>query len=238
VLAIGDSTPEIDSTHWAAHLEARRLLSVVLCQPERDAFIEENVGRRLVSALEELVPGCADEVQALDAALDREDQETLLSEYARIFIGPNRLPAPPYGSVYLGPGRQVGGEATEEVARLYREEGLEVAEPVHEPPDHAALELEFAGFLLGRAARVWMDGSQDEAEYLLAKARSFEDDHLRSWLPQLAASIGGAAQTDFYRGVARSLEVYCRSEMPLLPDRPSAETSPGAESWRSRDATG
>jgi len=218
-------------------MEVRRLLSALLCQPERDALIQESVVPRLVTSLEELVSGNTDGVARLLTALDEEDQETLLAEYTRIFIGPNRLPAPPYASVYLEAGRQVLGEVTEEVRRLYVEEGLAVSEGVHEPADHVALEFEFAAFLLEKAAQAWVDGSPEEAERVVAKARDFEVRYLRSWLPDLAASIEAAAQTAFYRGVAGGLIVYCNTETPTLPAGSAAAKIEGAESWKSRGAT-
>ena len=228
---------ELGPTSWAAHVEVRRLLSALLCQPERDALIQESVVPRLVSSLNELVSGNANGDAGLLRALDEEDQETLLAEYTRIFIGPNKLPAPPYASVYREAGRQVSGKVTEEVRRLYEEEGLAVSEGVHEPADHVALEFEFAAFLLEKAAQAWVDGSLEEAERLAAKARDFEVEHLRSWLPDLAASIEAAAETAFYRGVAGSLVRYCNTETPTLTGQPAAATIEGTESWRSRGAT-
>jgi TorA maturation chaperone TorD len=228
---------ELGPTSWAAHVEVRRLLSALLCQPERDALIQESVLPRLVTSLKKLVSGNTDGVAGLLTALDEEDQETLLAEYTRIFIGPNMLPAPPYASVYLEAGRQVFGKVTEEVRRLYEEEGLAVSEGVHEPADHVALEFEFAAFLLEKAAQAWVDGSREEAERLVAKARDFEVEHLRSWLPDLAASIEAAAQTAFYRGVAGSLVMYCNTEIPILPGRSAAAAIEGAESWKSRGST-
>ena len=220
---------EIGTTSWTAHVEVRRLLSALLCQPERDTLIQESVVPRLVTSLRELVRGDTDGVAGLLTALDEEDQETLLSEYTRIFIGPNRLPAPPYASVYLEPGRQVFGEVTEEVRRLYAEEGLDVSEGVHEPADHVALEFEFAAFLLEKAAQAWGDGSLGETERLVAKARDFEVKYLRSWLPDLAASIDAAARTAFYRGVAGGLVMYCSTEIPTLPARSATAKIEGAE---------
>jgi TorA maturation chaperone TorD len=234
---MADMDSELGLTSWAAHVEVRRLLSALLCQPERDALIQESVVPRLVTSLKKLVSGDADGIAGLLTTLDEEDQETLLAEYTRIFIGPDRLPAPPYASVHLEAGRQVLGEVTEGVRRLYAGEGLAVSEGVHEPADHVALEFEFAAFLLEKASQAWGGGSPEEAERLVAKARDFEVKYLRSWLPDLAASIEAVAQTAFYRGVAGSLVVYCNTEMPTLPARSAAAKIEGAESWRSRGTT-
>jgi TorA maturation chaperone TorD len=207
----------IHQARWTANIDVRRLLAALLCQPDWEVLAEESVVPRLVAALKGLLPGNTDGMDVFLTALDKEDQGTLLTEYTRLFIGPDRLPAAPYGSVYLAPGRQVFAETTEEVRLLYAEEGLALAEGLHEPPDHVALEFEFAAFLLEKAAQAWLRGDLEEAERLLAKARHFESKLLRSWLPTLAASIEAAAETSFYRGVARSLVLYCDSEMPTLP---------------------
>ena len=210
-----------EATLRSSHLEVRRLLAVVLCQPDTDALLQEAVVPRLLAALEDLVPGLTNSMPAFREALDQEGQEALLAEYTRLFIGPDRLPAAPYGSVYLEPGRRVLGETTEAVRGVYAEEGLVVSDGVNEPPDHIALELEFAAFLLEKAATARANDSPAEAEELLGKARDFEVAFLRSWLPELATSIEAATGSAFYAGVARSLLAFCRTEMPA----PAAQRS-------------
>jgi TorA maturation chaperone TorD len=196
----------------------------LLCEPDKHALLNEAVVPRLVMAFKELVPGL-ESMDAFSEALEKEEQEKLLVEYTRLFIGPDHLPAPLYGSVYLEPAHRVLGNTTEEVRKVYAEEGLVVSDGVNEPPDHIALEFEFAAFLLEKAAAAWTDDPA-EANRLLQKARKFETEFLRSWLPDLALSIEAAAETAFYRGVARSLLAYCETEMPL----PRGSLSSGAGS--------
>jgi TorA maturation chaperone TorD len=215
-LDLAELRKENEDILWSAHLEARRLLAVVLCQPDRDTLVQEGVVPRLVAAFKELAPGTTEPMDAFLVALDNEGQEALLTEYTRLFIGPDTLPAPPYGSVHLEPGRQVLGETTEAVRQFYAEEELVVSDGVNEPPDHIALEFEFAAFLLEKAATAWTNGSRVETNRLLKTARDFETAFLRSWLPDLATSIEAAAETAFYTGVARSLLAYCKTEMPIL----------------------
>ncbi len=205
-----------EKIRWSAHLEVRRLLAVLLCQPDKDSLLQEDVVPRFVAALEELVPSSTESMKEFSKALDEEAQDTLLAEYTRLFIGPDTLPAPPYGSVHLEPGRQVLGQTTEVVRKLYAEEGLAVSDEVKEPPDHIALEFEFAAFILQKAAAACANDRSTEAETLLQKAGDFEVAFLRSWLPDLATAIEAVAETAFYTGVARGLFAYCETEMPML----------------------
>jgi len=71
--------------------------------------------------------------------------DELRAEYARLFVGPGELPAPPCASVYIDPGRQVMGETTVAVEHAYEAAGLKVAP--REPADHIAQLLEFAHHL-------------------------------------------------------------------------------------------
>ena len=75
------------------------------------------------------------------------DEEELLVEYARLLVGPNELPAPPYGSVYLEEGRKVMGESTARVMEFYKAEGLSMNEQFQNLPDHITAEMEFMYYL-------------------------------------------------------------------------------------------
>ena len=74
--------------------------------------------------------------------------DSLQSEFARLFVGPYDLPAPPYGSVYLEGERRIMGESTVDASNRYRDSGLTTSESFRDPPDHIAAELEFMYFLV------------------------------------------------------------------------------------------
>ena len=69
------------------------------------------------------------------------EAESLKSDFSRLFIGPFKLLAPPYGSIYLDGNSCLMGASTMEVRQLYRNEGLNPV--IKEAPDHIAIELEF-----------------------------------------------------------------------------------------------
>ena len=62
------------------------------------------------------------------------DIDALRIDYSRLFIGPYRLLAPPYGSVYLENTRRIMGNSTLDVRDKYADEGLRL--DIKEDPDH------------------------------------------------------------------------------------------------------
>jgi TorA maturation chaperone TorD len=53
--------------------------------------------------------------------------EPLKIDFSKLFVGPYKLFAAPYGSVYLDGERQVMGDSTLDVKNRYREAGLDTA---------------------------------------------------------------------------------------------------------------
>jgi TorA maturation chaperone TorD len=73
----------------------------------------------------------------------------LQKNYTRLFINAKpKVPAPPYGSLYLEKEGLVWGKTTVEAVKLYAEAGLKVAEHFKDIPDHFAAELEFMWYLI------------------------------------------------------------------------------------------
>ena len=133
-----------------ARAEVFRLLSACLCEPEKDAFLQEEVFDHLGRALGRVCPEAEAPAREMKAAFSAETEEALRVEHARLFVGPHKLPAPPYGSVYLEKGRMVMGRSTVDVVAFYRSEGIHVDDEAAELPDHIAVELEFVHHLIAR----------------------------------------------------------------------------------------
>jgi putative dimethyl sulfoxide reductase chaperone len=134
-------------------------------------------------------------------------------EYTRLFIGPGKMPCPPYESVYdqdrpeqdrgtvLGPSARIMEEALSS-------EGLEVDLQRADLPDHAAIELEFMYYLLSRALDA---DTRSGAEYL-EQSEDFMKRRLAHWLPKFGESISGNTSHPFYRRVSDLLTAMVRSE--------------------------
>jgi TorA maturation chaperone TorD len=153
-------------------------------------------------------------------ALREIDQEQLSRDHAALFVGPFELLAAPYGSVYLEKGRRVMGDSTIEVARFYRQEGLEV--DVSEPPDHIAIELEFLSFLAKKEARAAADGLDEEAEHYRLVQTRFLEGYLQPWLPVFCQAVRTGTDNRFYLALADCLDGWissfgrrCRAPEPV-----------------------
>ncbi|MDP3016975.1 MAG: molecular chaperone TorD family protein [Deltaproteobacteria bacterium] len=125
-----------------------KLLSACFYLPKKEIYLEEKVFEALTLLLNTLCPDAAIFSAAMEETIQKYSNEDLAVEYARLFVGPYELKAPPYGSVYLGGARRVMGNSTMGVIKLYEETGLVMDKDFKELPDHIAVELEFMYYLI------------------------------------------------------------------------------------------
>ncbi|NHM13571.1 TorD/DmsD family molecular chaperone [Xiamenia xianingshaonis] len=131
--------------------------------------------------------------------------EELRADYSRTFIGggiDSRSAAYPYESVHRGRKRLMMQEARDEVLAIYRAYGLEIDGGNLNGEDHIAYELAFMEWLCGRCAKALRDGDASQAEGLIRAQANFLEDHLGSWVGELAGQMRYFSRTDFYQGVA------------------------------------
>ncbi len=163
-----------------------------------------------VAVAAEIDPSFAE--PALHAPSDSEI-DALTLDFTSLFIGPYKLLAPPYGSVYLEDNR-IMGESTLDIRNLYESEGLDVI--IKDAPDHIAMELEFVYFLISKQIAAIRDNDLQTLQSYLLKQSSFLNVHLGRWLPQLAENVQKHAQTDFYRNLASVTDKHVRSDIAIL----------------------
>jgi TorA maturation chaperone TorD len=98
----------------------------------------------------------------------------------------------------------------------YRAAGLSVAESFKEPPDHAAVELEFMSFLCGKEAEAWTAESvKDVVRHLKAEAR-FLDRQLSRWFPAFTEQVARHAGESLYTSVTRAAHAFIGHDQGLL----------------------
>lgn len=116
------------------------------------------------------------------------DHDDLVWEYRRLFVGPGRLPAPPWGSVYTDHDCVIFGESTLALRAWMRAQGIQRLGDERTPEDHIGLMLALLSFLAAERPEL-VD------EYLR--------DHLLTWAPHYLEGLAEAADHFFYRGLAR-----------------------------------
>ena len=124
-------------------------------------------------------------VEGLAAGADNDD---LVWEYRRQFVGPGRFPAPPWGSVYTDRECVIFGESTLALRAWMRRVGIERTTDERTPEDHIGLMLAMLAFL-----------AQNRPELVDEYLR----DHLLTWAPHYLEVLEGATTHPFYRGLAQ-----------------------------------
>jgi putative dimethyl sulfoxide reductase chaperone len=150
----------------------------------------------------------------MEKSLQQYSNEDLTVEYARLFIGPFEVKAPPYGSIYLDGERRVMGDSTLEVTRLYEEAGLSGSKDFHDLPDHIAVELEFMYFLIFKEREAMEKSDFPAALELIAKQERFLDGFLVRWITPFCEKIIERSDNGFYTALADCTANFVKSTHP------------------------
>lgn len=181
-----------------------KLLAACFYEPDLILFLEEQVCLNLASLLKEAVPEAEASALNMQEAVAETDARELLVDYARLFVGPFELLAPPYGSVYLEGKSRVMGDSTMAVLEKYQEEGLTV--DIKEPPDHIAFELEFLHYLTALEADAVEKGESEKQHRFAKVKKEFLSNFLAPWVPLFCEKIRRGSTNSFYKNLADCLQ--------------------------------
>lgn len=142
---------------------------------------DEHLFDTFFSLLPNLKQGIATDA---DGTLDK-----LKSEYTYLMIGPNKLPAPPWESVYVTKERTLFQESTLYVRREYLKYQFLPANYPHEADDHIAFELDFMAHLAKLTLEHFDHEDIDKVKKLLIDQKSFLAKHLLVWVDEFVVQI-------------------------------------------------
>ena len=196
------------------------LSSMYLCKPTKGAI--ENWKILLAEDLPGFMSGLKESMDGIDPDSD-EQLSDLLWEYTRLFIGPYKLPCPPWESVYTSGKRLMMQEAHDEVQGFYHELGLKIDNP-DIMPDHIGAELNFLAVLYEK-----MDGNPEKGSYYTNLAKRFLDEHLMKWIPQFTLDMEEATSSPFYKSLAQVTRDLMLTERNILDTIVEMTVSPGTE---------
>ena len=194
--------------HESSRMAAFQLLSECYLMPGTGLL---NTLSNLESHMANLSEPAAKCVRRMGKEIESDPNvEALKIDFARLFIGPYKLLAAPYGSVYLDAGRTMMGDSTLDVKERYREAGLDTAENFKEAPDHIVAELEFMYYLVFKEIEAFSNSNPETAIGCIRKQQSFLEDHLMRWVPEFADNIIEHAETSFYQNLAKASETFLK----------------------------
>jgi TorA maturation chaperone TorD len=189
-----------------------KLLSACFYLPKKEIYLEEKVFEALTSLLNTLCPEATIFSAAMEEAIRKYSNEDLAVEYARLFVGPYELKAPPYGSVYLDGERRVMGNSTMEVIRLYEEAGLVMDKDFKELPDHIAVELEFMYYLIHKEVEALEKSEKDKALVIGETRNHFFNRFLSPWVPAFCKKMKESTDNLFYIALADCLSTFIANQ--------------------------
>lgn len=124
-------------------------------------------------------------------------------EYNRLFVGPDKVPCPPYESYYRTDVpeirlRTLKGPAEQQVKEFYRTFGLIMADDYYELADHLFVELDFLSYLNLMEARAWKNDDQEEIQRIRQGYDIFLRNHLQKWFASFAKDVTTHGRLSFY----------------------------------------
>ncbi len=193
-----------------------RFLSACFYLPQKELFTEENLFGNLTEYLKTVCPDAVDSSSDMEKKIHDYTDEDLRIEYAKLFVGPFELIAPPYGSVYLDEGRRVMGDSTMEVIKTYQKEGLSRSNDFKNLPDHIAVEMEFASYLIYKEIAALKKSDFSTAWEYMEKQEAFLNIFLRRWVPPFCKKIKEGTDNGFYTSLADCVSTFVSNHG--LPD--------------------
>lgn len=114
--------------------------------------------------------------------------QDLTEQYQNLFIGPNELLAPPWGSVYLDPECVIFGNSLLALRDFLKSHQIAFQSQHDEPEDHIGLMLMLAAYLA------------ETRPHLLVE---FLSQHLLTWAPHFLTKLADIENHPFYQGLAQ-----------------------------------
>ncbi|AHF08164.1 TorD/DmsD family molecular chaperone [Desulfitobacterium metallireducens] len=140
----------------------------------------------------------------------------LLWDYTRLFIGPDKLPAPLWESAYLNKERLLFQEQTLKVRHAYLEYQFLPKYFRQEADDHLGLELDFMYQLSELSLNYLQHQDFMGLRKVLTDQKTFLQEHLLKWVPELTAKILDSSNLSFYPGMAKILNGYLTLDLEAL----------------------
>ena len=173
------------------------LSSMYLCQPSKEVL--EGWKELLLEDVPDLLRDLKEALYNINLN-SKKELEDILWEYTRLFIGPYKLPCPPWESVYTSAKKLMMQDAYDSVMSFYNEIGLTINDP-NIMPDHIGAELNFLAILYERMNN---ENEPEKKLHYMDITKRFLEEHLKKWVLEFTHDMGNAADSPFYKALAKA----------------------------------
>ncbi len=179
-----------------------KFLAAGFYKPEEEILIENDLPGSIASMALNISGEAYRGALLIKEAVKKYSIIELQVEYTRLFIGPFGLLVPPYGSYYLESNKELMGETTAAVSRIYLEAGLSIDEDFKELPDHIALELEFIYYLLTNLHNPEIVKNEKHFARLKNLLAQFHNVYFLPFIAAFTNKLSENTNNDFYNGLS------------------------------------
>lgn len=135
-------------------------------------------------------PQAGQGIALMQSALTENQAQANHEEFNRLFVGPYRLPAPAWASVYTDPEGVIFGNATLGVRQWMRDNQVKMTLPNNEPEDHFGLMLMMLS---------WAVTHEVSEDAICA----FLQEHLLTWCFYYLQLFAASTENPLYKGAAQ-----------------------------------
>ena len=140
------------------------------------------------------------------------------NEYTVLFIGPAKLIAPPWESVYRNKQEMLFQESTLAVREFYRKFNMLPENYLRVPDDGLALELHFMAKLSQKALDALQGDRLDWLKYYLQGQNIFLANHLLVWIPMFLERMAGATTDYLYPQMCLILDDFLKKDKKVVEE--------------------
>ena len=166
-------------------------------------------------------PALAEHAAMQEIAAEKDAVGPLSSEYTKLFVGPGKLAASPWESVYACGEELVFQQSTLDVRAAYRTAGFEAAGYPHIPDDHIATEFAFLAALCNQASKSIQEDDWQAARVSLGRQALFLSQHIGTWIGEFARRVANNSPKStgsFYTHAANLAREACEADSAIITE--------------------
>ena len=151
------------------------------------------------------------------------DVEAVRSEYTRLFLGPDKLIAPPWESCYTAKERALFQESTLHVRSWYQQYSYVPAGYPSHPDDHISLMMHFLALTTERAKACFEQDLLCGYKSLLEGQKLFAKNHILNWMDAYCADMDTSETKLLYPQLARAMADFITYDQQAISELLAAE---------------